>query len=224
MNELLEEIAKALSSQKQPHEASSSPIVNLFTNLGNDASEHDMADMCRGIGEKCPLGGLFKGIEQELNRQSASKDKEAPTMKGKPASEQCKKPVMMFSMAPPGGQGVKSAPAAVSERIPVDIREMESYIAVYLEIPGVRKESISLDVEHSDKEDVLSVVVDKEPYAISSDKFLLKERVTGTLRRTIKLPKHVDVDKIHAKYEDGVLVVKFNKLRECADRRKIVVE
>jgi HSP20 family protein len=116
----------------------------------------------------------------------------------------------------------------INNKILVDVREMESYIAVYAEIPGVKKENINLEVENcnsvSGKTHTLKISVDKQPYAISSDEFILKERYVGVITRTIDLPSNADTELISAKYEDGVLFVRFNKTYNVKEKKKIVIQ
>lgn len=107
-----------------------------------------------------------------------------------------------------------------SQYCPVDIREMESYIAVYFDLPGVKKTDISLQVS---EENILNLRVEKCPYAVSSDTFLRRERFSGVITRNIKLPKNINTVPVSAKYEEGVLCVKFNKIVPSSDLGKKIL-
>jgi HSP20 family molecular chaperone IbpA len=104
--------------------------------------------------------------------------------------------------------------------IPIDIRQMESYVAVYFEIAGVKKENIELEI---DKDNILRVSVVKQPYGESSDIFLLRERYVGPVSTSVKVPKCADTSSINATYEDGVLIVKFMKIIETPSTKKITI-
>jgi len=117
-------------------------------------------------------------------------------------------------------QGGNGKPA-VQSSLKVDIREMESYVAVYIDLPGVKKQDINLNIA---KNCVLTLSAEKQPYGNSSDTFLLRERDVGVFQRTIQLPHIIDVQSIVAKYEDGVLVVRFSKNTHDNDSgRKVVI-
>lgn len=103
----------------------------------------------------------------------------------------------------------------------VDIREMESYIAVYVDLPGVQKNCIHLALA---ADNTLVLEAERTPYNISSDTFLLKERHMGVIKRSIKLPKQVDSNSMSARYSDGVLFVKLNKLGPSTEVKKIAIE
>lgn len=104
---------------------------------------------------------------------------------------------------------------------PVDVREMESYIAVLFDLPGVDKSNINISIN---EENVLTLHADRtNMYSVSSDKFLLKERTCGIIKRNVILPKCIDKNNISAGYVDGVLTVKLNKCAEQSSSRKILI-
>jgi HSP20 family molecular chaperone IbpA len=95
----------------------------------------------------------------------------------------------------------------------VDIRGTESQIIIIIDIPGVNKDNIKLNILGNNE---LIVEVDRTA-KINSDTFLLKERHSGLIRRVITLPKGIDTNP-SASYRDGVLTVTFNKL-SCVDEK-----
>lgn len=103
----------------------------------------------------------------------------------------------------------------------VDVRVMESYVGVYFEIPGVNKSDINLSIQ--DNQLVLNV--DVQPYGVSSDIFLIRERYVGNISRSVQLPQNVDKASISARYIDGVLAVRFNKLENTVKNfNKILIQ
>lgn len=118
------------------------------------------------------------------------------------------------------GRTTSSCTAASKHSCSVDVREMETYTMVYVDLPGVDKNSININVW---PQDVLHVQVDRQLYGNSSDFFPIKERFEGTIDRRIQLPKGLDKSNITASYEDGVLKIKFPKAPQLSPVTKIQV-
>jgi HSP20 family protein len=93
--------------------------------------------------------------------------------------------------------GVDFHPAA-------DIRTVGGGIEITLELPGVRKEDLHIEVEEGHlvvKGAKSAPVVDKEgPY-------LSAERVFGRFHRIVHLPQEANLGKVAAEFRDGVLTV-----------------
>lgn len=97
----------------------------------------------------------------------------------------------------------------------LDILETEDAYVVWVELPGVGKENIEIEV--IGRKVVLSGsrTVEKE---FESAQYKSVERVQGFFQRTFDLPGAVDVDKSAAKYVDGVLQLYLPKADEIEDR------
>lgn len=73
-----------------------------------------------------------------------------------------------------------------------------------MDVPGFKKEDIKISID----ELILTVVAEKHEEAESADKEVITcERCDGRCERHVRLSDDVDVDKITAKVEDGVLVI-----------------
>lgn len=101
----------------------------------------------------------------------------------------------------------------------VDIYEEQDNIVVKAEIPGVRKEDISVDV----KDGVLTLKgersVDNEA---KEEKYYRRERIYGRFQRAFTLPTEVDPDNVKAEFTDGVLKITVPK-PESRKPRQITV-
>jgi HSP20 family protein len=117
-----------------------------------------------------------------------------------------------------GGFGWTSPIEAVGWSPLVDIEEGDDGYTVEAELPGVRREDVSIELVGNE-------------LAITGE---VKERErTGTVRRQTRrtgrfefrvgLPDHVDGEKVEATLKDGVLNVRVPK-SERAQRRKIEVK
>jgi HSP20 family protein len=86
------------------------------------------------------------------------------------------------------------------------------------ELPGLRKESIGVSAEQA----VITIQGEISHEYEQDSKVTRRERPDGPFSRSIKLPFRVDVEKVEATYEQGVL--KIIAPKHAADRaRKITV-
>lgn len=84
-----------------------------------------------------------------------------------------------------------------------DVVEVDGSWRVRLELPGVAKESVKVEV----KENVLSIAGEKaDPYAEKSA-FRQSEAAYGKFARTFRLSQAIDRDRIEAKFDNGVLEI-----------------
>lgn len=99
---------------------------------------------------------------------------------------------------------------------PVDIFEDEKSIILKAELPGVKKEEITLDVSDS----VLTISGEKHfKHEESREHYHMIERHYGAFKRSFSIPETVDSEKIEAKYEKGVLEIVFPKIDASASRQ-----
>ncbi len=103
--------------------------------------------------------------------------------------------------------------------MPVDLfRDGERYI-LHADMPGVDPGSIDVDVDGTQ----LSIRAQRTADSGEGVRWLARERGAGTFLRQFTLGDGVDVDKISATYESGVLSV-IIPVSERAKPRKIAVE
>ncbi|RLG17977.1 Hsp20/alpha crystallin family protein [Nanoarchaeota archaeon] len=93
------------------------------------------------------------------------------------------------------------------EREPlVEINEREDKIYVTVELPGVDKDSIDLEI-------------------IDGNKLLIKAKGENrSYRKVLELPADVDEESIKATYKNGILDIIINKKKETKGGKKIKVE
>lgn len=103
-------------------------------------------------------------------------------------------------------------PAAAEIR--ADIRENEKEYVVDIEMPGVKKEDIKLDL----RDDVLTVSIDrKEEVNEEKGNYIRRERRYGSLSRSFYV-ENIKAEDVKAKYADGILTVTLPK--EADPKRK----
>ena len=100
-----------------------------------------------------------------------------------------------------------------------EITEEEKHFSISLDIPGLQKDDISIEV----KENQLYVTGERK-FTGKSDKdnVLRTERRYGKFTRTFTLPANVNTEAIQARFENGVLDLALPK-EEKAQSRKISI-
>ncbi len=104
---------------------------------------------------------------------------------------------------------------------PVDIVELEDSFMILVELPGVPRDMISVEVDSG-----RLVLTGTRPLVEgkSLDGQYHKERKYGEFRRSFNLPVTVTPEQIKAKLADGVLTVTIAKAVETAQRVPVNVE
>jgi HSP20 family protein len=104
---------------------------------------------------------------------------------------------------------------------PVDIYETEGReVVLKADLPGLRREDISLTVENS----TLTIRGERRrDEGIKEEGYHRIERAYGSFSRSFTLPATVDASRVRAEYRDGVLSVSL-PFREEARPRQIQVE
>lgn len=114
----------------------------------------------------------------------------------------------------PGGvNGVAQFPA-------VNLWEQDDQVFVEAELPGLDLKSLELFVTGGNE---LTLKGERKPNVPGKGIWHRQERVQGTFTRTLTLPYLVDPDRVEAKLENGVLLVRLAK-HESAKPRKIAVK
>lgn len=90
----------------------------------------------------------------------------------------------------------------------VDIYVTDNNAVIKVDLPGVKKENVSVEI----KETILTIKGERvEDESAPKDNYLRKERCYGHFKRAFNLQYIVSPDKIKAKFNDGVLTVEIPK-------------
>jgi HSP20 family protein len=95
----------------------------------------------------------------------------------------------------------------------LDVRETGDEYLVMVDLPGVKSEDVTIEVN----KDVLTISGSRVPAATGATQ--LSERPYGSFVRSLSLPKGVDSDQIDAEYEDGVLELHIPKPAEIKPKK-----
>ncbi|RHZ49341.1 hypothetical protein Glove_522g18 [Diversispora epigaea] len=90
-----------------------------------------------------------------------------------------------------------------------DVYNSDNAVIVIMEVPGIKKEDIKIDVVENRL--VLQSKRNFDERLRDADYVYLREREFGFFKRRVKLPEGCDVSKITAKLNDGILTVMIPK-------------
>ena len=103
--------------------------------------------------------------------------------------------------------------------MPMDLYRVEDHFVVAVNLPGVDPGSIDLNVDGN----TLTIRAERSMRSDENAQWLAQERPAGSFMRQLNLGDGLDVDRIQASYDAGVLTVTI-PVAERARPRKIAVE
>jgi len=98
---------------------------------------------------------------------------------------------------------------------PADIYETEDALTVILEVPGVEKKNVTINLEN----DVLKIDAQIDFAKYEGYEPVYTEYNVGHFQRAFTLSSKIDQDKITAEFNDGVLTLTLKKSKEATPRR-----
>lgn len=106
--------------------------------------------------------------------------------------------------------------------MPLEVRDKKEEYDIRAELPGVKKEDLDIEIN----ENYLTINAVKSEEKKEDEKFYKKSEFSyGEFSRTVYLPEDVDVEKIDAKLEHGVLKLTVPKVeKENKTAKKITVK
>jgi HSP20 family protein len=113
--------------------------------------------------------------------------------------------------------GTGFGPASTTA-LPMDTVRREGELVLRFDVPGVDPEKIDVTVDRG----VLTVSATREETRTEGESPVVRERLFGSFRRSVRLAENLDADAIEASNNDGVLEIRI-PVREEAKPRKIEV-
>lgn len=104
--------------------------------------------------------------------------------------------------------------AARPALMPMDAWRDGDVFHVELDLPGVDRDSIELDVERN----VLTIRADR-PFRETTNELIAAERPRGVFSRQVILGDNLDLDRIEAVYDAGVLALTIPVAEQAKPRR-----
>jgi len=109
----------------------------------------------------------------------------------------------------------------VDFRPKVNTRETEENYHIEVELPGVKKENVDIKVDGN----VLTISGERNVReAVKDEDYHKVESRYGLFSRSFTLPERVDISKIQAEFENGMLEVAIPKLKIDTSSRKIEIK
>ena len=98
---------------------------------------------------------------------------------------------------------------------PTDVSEDANALQISMELPGVHSEDVRLSLENN----ILTIRGEKRQEVDENNERVHRfERVYGMFERTFALPNTVDPEKIDARFENGVLLIRIPKAERARPR------
>ncbi len=99
----------------------------------------------------------------------------------------------------------------------LNVYETAKMFEVTVELPGMNKKDFDISIN----DNILTISGERRSYRDGENgrRYHRVESRFGRFSRSLPLPNVVDVDKINATYENGVLIITLPKLKEKAGRQ-----
>ncbi|MBN2374508.1 Hsp20/alpha crystallin family protein [bacterium] len=90
----------------------------------------------------------------------------------------------------------------------MNLRETEDNLFLDVNIPGLEMDKVQINI----KDHILSINGQKpSPAGIEAKNYHRRERTTGSFIRAVELPMDVEIEKVTATYENGILTITLPK-------------
>ena len=107
-----------------------------------------------------------------------------------------------------------------------DIRETETRYEVAIDLAGIKKENLTIELKNGNL--VISAIVEQDPVPEGEKfRYLRRERFVGTMQRSFYVGEKVRQEDIRAKYENGTLYLIIQKeipVPQIESRNLIAIE
>ena len=109
-----------------------------------------------------------------------------------------------FMGYPTGRQAAANAYPQVKDMMKTDIREHDAGYEVDIDLPGFKKDEISIELENGYLTVSAAKGLDKDEED-KKGKYIRKERYAGAMQRSFYVGENLTQEDIKAKYENGIL-------------------
>ena len=101
-----------------------------------------------------------------------------------------------------------------------DVKEKEDGFQVDIDLPGFKKEEISISLEDGNLTIQAAKGLDEDEKEKKSGRYIRRERYAGSSARSFYVGEHITEADIHPKYENGILSFFVPKAKEQAVEEK----
>ncbi len=108
--------------------------------------------------------------------------------------------------------GQQMMPILRGAAMPVDVRELDDAVMVAADLPGVKRGDVTVRLLG---QKTLRITARRGEAAEGAEEgYVVRERITGEMTRTVNLPADVSEEGATATFRDGVLMVRLQKTPE----------
>jgi HSP20 family protein len=109
----------------------------------------------------------------------------------------------------------------ISYRPLADIKETENEFLIEVQLPGLKKEQVNVEIEKN----LLKIWGTKTRKAEGdTSNYLQVETYEGNFKRSFKLSENIDKTAVSAKMENGVLTIELKKVNPTIEKTEIVIQ
>jgi len=109
--------------------------------------------------------------------------------------------------------------AAGRSALPMDVVRRDGEVVLKFDLPGADPDSIEVTTDRR----ILTVAAKRTQEYAEQERPVVRERITGSFSRKVRLAEPIDAEKVNAQYENGVLTVVL-PVAEEAKARKIEIK
>ncbi|MBR6477776.1 MAG: Hsp20/alpha crystallin family protein [Lachnospiraceae bacterium] len=112
-----------------------------------------------------------------------------------------------------------------AQMMKTDVHEHENQFEVDMDLPGFKKDEITLDLEKGYLTVTAAKGLDKDEKD-KKGKLIRQERYAGTMRRSFFIGENLTEEDVKAKYEDGVLklIIPKKEAPKIPEKKTIMIE
>ena len=107
-------------------------------------------------------------------------------------------------------------PAPERRGLPLDVLDAGDHLMVRASLPGCEREKVEIQFQKDTL--TLKAVLNEQPAPEEGTRWLVRERWTGEVTRTVNLTVPIDADKAKATFKDGVLTLILPKAESVKPR------
>lgn len=193
-NDMIDDVMRLLVGEEGP--AFVSDVLGHFGKVPRDSVDAGHQSPWDGI-LKAALDGVLDGAREEMG---VKKEKD----RGKVEALNKLRSMVSGTKQPPAPSDTHTHGFGAT-----DVREMETFYAIIMDLPGISKAAINITVKDGN-----IIVSAQRFYPSSSDNFQMRERFTGSMVKTVPIPSGAVVSSIRAaSFVDGVLTITIFKPR-----------
>ena len=117
---------------------------------------------------------------------------------------------------------IEKRPLPMHNLMKTDIKELENTYELSIELPGIKKEDVTAEL----KDGYLTITAETKSETEEKGKFVRRERYIGKMTRSYFVGEGLTEEDIHAKFENGVLMIDLPKEapKKIEEKKYIAIE